>query len=207
MKLSITARDVRQARQDLAKLNRRVEPVIRGTLNTTVTHTRKSEVMPDLSRIIAGGRRALNRRLIIKRAGSRRTNARLIPSSSGVEVEQYKRWGFHAVDPTRAIVWVQGVTGRKIAAGFVNPKGAKRKPLRTHSARTAGVGKLGGAPRTYRYSTAKPEPALGPSVAYWFHLLMTGARIRRVHSFMIAEFERRLAAEIEKGIRLPVRRR
>ena len=207
MKLSLTAHDVQQARQDLAKLNRRVEPVIRGTLNTTVTNTRKAEVMPDLSRIIAGGRRELNRRLIIKRAGSKRTNARLIPSSSGVEVEQYKRWGFGAVDPTRGVIWVQGVTGRKIAAGFVNPKGSKRAPLRTHSSRAARVAKLGGAMRDYRYSTAKPEAALGPSVAYWFHILMTGSRLRRIQNFMLAEFDRRLAAEIAKGIRAPRRRR
>jgi len=207
VKLSLTAHDVRQARQDLAKLNRRIEPVIRGTLNTTVTNTRKVEVLPDLSRVIAGGRRELNRRLVIKRAGSKRTNARLIPSSSGVEVEQYKRWGFGAVDPTRAVIWVQGVTGRKVAAGFVNPKGAKRKPLRTHSSRSAKVAKLGGAQRDYRYRTAKPEPALGPSVAYWFYILMSATRLRRINGFMLAEFERRMAAEIAKGVRLPRARR
>ncbi len=207
MKLTLSALDVKQAREDLAKLNRRIDPVVRGTLNTTVTTARKTELLPDLSRIIGGGRRNINRRLIIKRAGSKRTNARLIPSSSGVLVEQYKKWGFNAVDPTRGIVWVQGITGRKIAAGFVNPKGSKRKPLRTASRRTASVGKLGGAQRTYRYGTAKPEPALGPSVAYWFHLMMTGAKLNKIQQILVNEFDRRLQAEIAKGFRAPTRRR
>ncbi|MBN0308424.1 hypothetical protein JTL37_34640, partial [Pseudomonas aeruginosa] len=98
---------------------RRVDPVMRGALNTTATQTRKQRYNEPMRPAFTSA--FANRRIVIKRARAGRMNARLIPSSSGVNVTAYRRWIFEPINSTRARIYVVGPNGRKVAAGFVNP--------------------------------------------------------------------------------------
>ncbi|MEH6564640.1 MAG: hypothetical protein V7756_04865 [Halopseudomonas sp.] len=198
MRLSLDVKQIKEAEDVLRGLGRSVDPVLRGTLNSTGSYARTNEFGPPLRKLFRRKGR-VSRGLALKRAGTKRHEARIIAASSGVEVPEYARWGYTPISPTRAVVWVAGLNGHKVAAGFVNPAGSKRAPLRTRSSRKAKVAKLGGAQRDYRYNTARPETALGPSLAYWFQSVVSQGAIKRVNEFMLAEFDRRLNAEINKG--------
>lgn len=190
MNVRLAGRELAQAR--LAAIGRSVEPVARGAVNTTATRSRAERYVKPLAGTIAAPR--LRRALRVKRANSRRMDARIIPSSSGVLVVNYRQWGFDVIDATRARIWVAGPNGKKIAAGFVNPSSRQRMPLSTRSGKT--VQKAGGQ-RTYAYQRAL-QLAQGPSVAYWFRQLTDAGTIRWTNIFLQQEFERRIRREIAK---------
>lgn len=184
------------AKARLAAVGRQIEPVQRGTLNTTATQARaKLYVAPMLGAF--GSRRFLNKKMIVKRANTRRMNARVIPSSSGIEVTSYKSWSYEAIDAVRARIFVIGPNGRKMAAGFVNPSSRSKFPLATRSERARTSRKRLPEITSYRYRWRLGE-ALGPSIAYWFKQLTTSNSIRWVNSFLQQEFERRIRREIAK---------
>ena len=186
----LVGRELAQAR--LAAIGRSVEPVARGAVNTTATRSRAERYVKPLAGTIDAPR--LRRALRVKRANSRRMDARIIPSSSGVLVVNYRQWGFDVIDATRARIWVAGPNGKKIAAGFVNPSSRQRMPLSTRSGKT--VQKAGGQ-RTYAYQRAL-QLAQGPSVAYWFRQFTDAGTIRWTNIFLQQEFERRIRREIAK---------
>lgn len=190
MSVRLVGRELAQAR--LAAIGRSVEPVARGAVNTTATRTRAERYVKPLAVAIDAG--LLRRALRVKRANSRRVDARIIPSSSGVLVVNYRQWGFDVIDATRARIWVAGPNGKKIAAGFVNPSSRQRLPLSTRSGKT--VQKAAGQ-RTYAYQRAL-QLAQGPSVAYWFRQFTDAGTIRWTNIFLQQEFERRIRREIAK---------
>ncbi|CDF82647.1 hypothetical protein PKB_1282 [Pseudomonas knackmussii B13] len=194
---------VELARAQLAEIGREVEPDLRLALNTTVRRGRKELYVPALLRFFPS-RRFLNRSMVIKLAGTRRLNARIIPSSSGVPVKDRKGWSFgggRSGIPTRKQIFVPDINGTKLAAGFVNPRGAKQAPLATHSSKARVLKK---PPRTpgshYRYSWGgKPYDALGPSVAYYFKRITTAQAVRVVNAMAQQEFVRRVRARLAKA--------
>lgn len=141
-------------------------------------------------------RQFLNDRMKIKRANTKRLNARVIPSSSGVLVLNYKTWGFDPINETRAVIWVRGVNGKKVAAGFVNPSSKGKLPWATRS--TKRTTSRSGKARNYRYEWDQRRLAMGPSVAYWFRQLSGAATINWTNAFLQQEFERRIRREIAK---------
>lgn len=188
MQVNVRLEGADQARHRLAAINRNVVPVMRGALNTTATATRRERYVKPMGQSIK--RKRLNAAMKIKRANTRHLNARIIPSSSGLLVLNYSRWGYDVLSPTRARIWVTGPHGRKVAAGFVNPASGKKFPWSTRSKKTKGS-------KTYVYHDWKT--AMGPSAAYWFKLLTDGATIRWTNTFLAQEFERRIRQEIEKA--------
>ena len=179
---------VEQAQLRLREAGAKVEPVMRGALNTTATKTRAERYVRPMSGTLKGAR--VRAALRVKRANSRRLNSRIIPSSSGVLVVNYRNWGFDVLSPTRARIWVTGPNGRKVAAGFVNPSSAHKLPLSTRSVRAKGA-------KTYNYQRAL-QLAQGPSVAYWFKQLSGGQTIRWINAFLQQEFEKRIRREIAR---------
>ena len=186
--MSLRLSGVEQAVRRLNDVGAKVEPVMRGALNTTATQGRTQRYVRPMSRTIKPQR--LRAALKVKRANSRRLNARIIPSSSGVLVVNYRNWGFDVLSPTRARIWVTGPNGRKVAAGFVNPSSAHKLPLSTRSVRAKGA-------KTYNYQRAL-QLAQGPSVAYWFKQLSGGQTIRWINAFLQQEFEKRIRREIAR---------
>lgn len=189
MQLSVRVVGIEQAQARLKEAGRKVDPVLRGALNTTATQARQQRFVKPLTRTLAAGR--ARRAMKIKRANSRRLNARIIPSGSGVPVVHYRSWGFDPIDATRARIWVIGPSGKKIAAGFVNPSSRHKLPLSTRSSKTT-------ARRTYRYARGL-QLAQGPSVAYWFKQLGDNQTIRWTNTFLQQEFQRRLRRELAKS--------
>lgn len=197
--VKFVGRELAQAR--LAAIGRKLDPVLRGALNTAATKGRTERYVKPMSKLLKSsvlgsrlGNADLRGRLTVKRARRGRMNSRIIPSSSGVRVDDYRRWVFEVLAPTRARIYVYGLRGRKVAAGFVNPASSRQAPLSTRSSKTTARGK------TYAYSKAL-SAAIGPSTAYWFKQLSGSDTVRWVNIFLQQEFEKRMRKEIAKGAR------
>ncbi|WP_280377997.1 hypothetical protein [Pseudomonas sp. BN515] len=141
----------------------------------------------------------LNQKMKVKLAGTRRLNARIIPSGAGVYVDERKGWSWQHVpnSKTRGRLFVPDFGGRKVAAGFVNPESAGRLPLRSRRSKTAT--RKDGSSKTYTDVLKAPERAVGPSLAYYFKQLTTVQRIRLINALLQQEFERRVRAALAKG--------
>lgn len=189
MSFSVIAQGVEEAKARLNAIGRRLDPVLRGALNTTASKARNERYIAPLRGCIKASR--LRRALVLKRANTRRMEARIIPSSSGIRVLDYKSWGWDYINATRARIWVRGPLGKKIAAGFVNPSGRKQQPLSTRSQRT-------GRRNTYTYRNHRDHPseALGISVAYWFQQLTDRSTLNWVNQALRDELERRIQREL-----------
>lgn len=190
---------VTAAEETLKRIGKKIDPVLRGALNTTATQVRKQRYNAPLRVAFPSG--FINKAIVIKRANSKRRDARLIPSSSGVVVTQYKHWTFLRIDRTRARIVVTGPYGRKLAAGFVNPEGRKRLPLSTRSskARVLKNPSKNRTPHIKNYVYAHPlGEAMGPSVAHWFKVLTTPTTIRWTNVFLQQELWRRVRVELAK---------
>ncbi len=190
MNVTVRVMGLKQAQKQLEAQAKKVDPVLRGALNTTATKARAERFVKPLAQSIKPQR--VRTALKVKRARRGRMEARIIPSSSGVLVVNYRTWGFDVIDATRARIWVRGPRGRKIAAGFVNPSGSQKLPLSTRSSKTTGKGK------TYAYKRAL-QLARGPSTAYWFKQLATTQTIKWTSDYLQAEFAKRLQKELLKG--------
>lgn len=180
MQLSVKLTGLEDATRRLAEASRRVDPVLRGALNTTASRTRRDRFVRPMGRAIKS--RRLNAALKIKRANSRNMNSRIIPSSSGILVLNYRTWGMEKINATRARIWVLGSNGHKVAAGFINPSSKQKLPWSTRGKRAQG------GLRT----------AIGPSAAYWFKQLSRGDTVQWVNAFLQKEFERRITQELNK---------
>lgn len=192
MNVRLVGREFAQAR--LREIGRSVDPVVRGSVNTTATRARRDRYVKPLNGILSngGGRGARTnlQRIKLKRANTNHSNARLIPSGAGIPVPNYKSWGYDPIDKTRARIWVMGPSGRKVAAGFVNPSSLQQLPWMTRSVKRAKT-------KTYTYQRSL-QTALGLSTAYWFKQLSGTGTIRWVNTFLQQEFERRIRREIAK---------
>ena len=192
MNVTVKLLGLKAAERQLQAQAKKVDPVLRGALNTTATKTRTERFVKPLTQTIRPQR--VRSAIKVKRARRGRMDARIIPSSSGVLVVNYRTWGFDVIDATRARIWVRGPRGRKIAAGFVNPSSSQKLPLSTRSSKTTARGK------TYAYKRAL-QLARGPSTAYWFKQLATTQTIKWTSDYLQAEFAKRLQKEIDKGPR------
>lgn len=172
MQMDVSIAGLEQAKARMAAIGKNLAPVLRGTLNTTATKTRSERFAKPMAAVF-GARGKAMKRIALKRANSNRTNSRLIPSSSGVPITEFKGWTYEPISKTRARIMVNGLHGRKLAAGFVNPSSDNRKALRTTK-------------------TKKVAGALGPSAAYFFKQLNNPATLRWVNAFMRQELEKRL---------------
>ncbi|MBK3797535.1 hypothetical protein CXF92_18555 [Pseudomonas sp. Choline-3u-10] len=200
MRIGIRPEGFEAARRQLEALGRKVDPVLRGALDTTATDTRKQRYTPQIASMFKS-RSWVNKRIIIKRVNARkgRFDARLIPSSAGVYVPEYRRWGYKALNATRARILVGSFKGHKVAAGFVNPASFGREPLATRSSVTRNVKKRGGN-FTYNYGAGPGGlmTAMGPSVAWFFKRLTSVTTVRWVNRRLEQEFQRRMRRELLK---------
>lgn len=188
MRINVRLEGVQAARNQLARMGRKVDPVVRGTLNTTATKTRNEQYVRPLNTTLKAKR--VRQAIRIKRARRNLVQSRLIPSGAGVPVVEYASWGFDVLDKTRARIWVRGVHGRKVAAGFVNPSSVKQLPWMTKSVKNSDN-------KTYTYARAL-KTAIAPSVAHWFAQITTSNTVRWVNQFMAQELTRRLQQELNK---------
>ncbi|MCY1347622.1 hypothetical protein D9M69_337390 [compost metagenome] len=194
MRVQIGIEGVKLAQARLAAIEKSIDPILRGSLNTTVRWARRGIFAKELRKVFPQ-RSWLNKKLKLKLAGTRRLNARIIPSSSGVEVRTRRGWGYREVSRTRGRIYVPDIDGGpKLAAGFVNPASRKKEPLSTRSARARNLKKppKHGQRKSYRYDYHQPRPALGPSVAYYFKRLSNVRRVRMINSYAQQDFEKRV---------------
>ena len=201
MNVTIQVMGLKQAQKQLAAHGKKVDPVLRGALNSSATKSRTERYVKPMSKLFKSsvlgsrlGNADLRGKLTIKRARRGRMNSRIIPSGSGVRVDDYRRWVFEVLAPTRARIYVYGLRGRKVAAGFVNPASSRQAPLSTRSSKTTARGK------TYAYKKAL-SAALGPSTAYWFKQLTTNQTMLWISDVLQQDFAKRMQKEIDKGVR------
>lgn len=199
LRLGITAKGFDAAKAQLESLGRKVEPVLRGALDSTILDVRKRRYTPDIAKMFKGSS-WVNKRIKVKRVNVRkgRFDVRLIPSASGVPVTEYKKWGYQTITATRARILVGSFKGHKVAAGFVNPTSFARRPLATKRSVTRAVKNRGGQ-YTYSYDQGTRITAMGPSVAYYFKRLTSATTIKYANQKLQNEFARRLRKELLKG--------
>lgn len=190
MQLRVQIKGLEDARRKLERAGRRVDPSLRGALNTTATKTRAERYVKPLRASIQPKR--VRGAMRIKRARRGMMNSRIIPSSAGIPVIHYKSWGFDAIDSARARIWVRGPGSRKTGAGFVNPSSKNKLPLSTRSSKTT----RGGKSYTYKRHL---QLAQGPSVAYWFKELSSSGTQSWVSAFLQEEFSKRMQKELDKA--------
>lgn len=193
MQVNIKIRGLEEAKKQLEGMRRKVDPVMRGALNTTATQARQKVYIRQLG-VLFYDKQELRRRLVIKRAGKNRNDSRIIPSSSGIPVVDWPGWRYSVVAPTRGVIYVRGLNGRKVAAGFVNPASKGRFPLRSKGFKGAGLRAKGTRRRVYK-------GAIGPSIAYFFRQLTNAESFRFINEFLQEEFAKRMNKEIAKGAR------
>lgn len=198
LRIGIRPEGFAAAKRQLESIGRQIEPVLRGALDTTAADARQRRYTPHIAPMFRG-RSWVNKRIIVKRVNARkgRFDARLIPSSAGVYVTEYKRWGYQAIDKTRARILVGSFKGHKVAAGFVNPSSFARQPLATRTSVRREVKKRGGQ-HAYTYQYHAPKPAMGPSVAWFFKQLTSVTTMRWINRRLEQEFQRRLRRELLK---------
>lgn len=200
LRIGIRPEGFEAAKRQLESLGRKIDPVLRGALDTTASDTRKRHYTPKIAPMFKS-RGWVNKRIIIKRVNARkgRFDARLIPSSAGVYVTEYRRWGYQPINATRARILVGSFKGNKVAAGFVNPSSFGRQPWATRSSVTRNVSKRGGK-FTYKYGAGPGGlmPAMGPSVAWFFQRLTSVTTVRAINRRLEQEFQRRLRRELLK---------
>lgn len=190
MELRVRVEGIDQAQARLKAVGRRVDPVLRGAINSTATKARAERYVKRMKDTIPPKR--TRGAIRISRARRNQMSALIVPSGAGVPVVYYKTWGFVAIDATRARIWVRGPMGRKTAAGFVNPSSQNKLPLQTRSYKKSKSGK------EYSYKR-NLQLALAPSVAYWFKQLTNNQTRRWVENYLAAEFSKRIQKELDKA--------
>lgn len=140
----------------LGKFERAVKRGVYSSINKAITPGRQM-IVQRIASTTGISPKAVRGRLPVKRAGFKRANAFMSPSSYGVPIEEYTYKARRlpgARGRTRAQILVNWVGGQtKVAAGFINPSGMREAALRT---------------RTHKGELPKPESAMGPSVAAAF---------------------------------------
>ncbi|WP_236247414.1 hypothetical protein [Pseudomonas tohonis] len=193
MRVSVTIQGEKLAKARLAAIGRELEPDLRGAMNTTIRWARRDVYIKELRKLFPD-RGFLMQRMKVKLAGTRRLNARLIPSSSSVYVADREGWSWRAVPGhrNRARIYVPDLMGHKLAAGFVNGQSQSRTPLATRSSRERVLKKPARVAGSHYVYPTGLGPAMGPSVAYYFKRLSTLQRIRRINARLQNELERRV---------------
>lgn len=173
MQMTVKLAGLDLAQRRLAAVGAQVEPTMRKALNSTATRTRQSQYVQPLAPVFSS-RPRLRRGFRIQRAGKKRDEARVIPSSAGVPVTEYANWAYSVIAPTRGRIFVRTLNGRKLAAGFVNPASVARRPLST---------------RVKGATQRRPRAALGPSLAWFFKQMTNGKTVRWVNATLQQQFE------------------
>lgn len=167
-----------QSFRDLAqRLNLSPAEFLRAMRNSSnrTARTARRELVVQIQQLTGIKRKILNANIRVLTMRGKWRSARVAPSSEGIPISDY-RYSFQPINNSKIrarilVDWVSG--GKKVAAGFVNPLGQQRAPLRTRSAK----GKL-----------ARPEPAIGPSVAAMFPYLLDSTFVNHISDVLQANF-------------------
>lgn len=190
MQLKVQLKGLKEAQRKLERAGKRVDPVLRGALNTTAAKARTERYVKPLRGSVRP--KQAREAMKVKRARRGVMNARVIPSSAGIRVIDYRSWSFELIDKTRARIWVLGPNSKKVAAGFVNPSSEHKFALSTRGSGKAKKGKVHIPGRRLQF-------AIGPSVAFWFKSLSGGGTQDWVGDYLQKEFIKRLQKELDKA--------
>lgn len=176
MSLRVHITGLTEALADLRATQDEIEKTSVRVVNTAASSIRRKLLVSAMSAKTGIDAKLLTNRIHIRRATAGRAEAIIAPSSAGIEVTHYD-WHYTPVPGslTRAQIKVKWITGIKTAAGFVNPHGKQKLPLRTRTD--------GGKPY-------KPQAALGPSAAAQFKVLVDSDVRQAAQDILRREFEK-----------------
>jgi len=178
MSFDVEFRGAGEALERLTGLNAQVKRAEVNAINALSTIA-KREFVEDINDATGIKKSLIRKSIASSRASSRKPMAQLLPSSKRVPVTQYKYKPNLSPHPTRARIVIDYIGGEKKLAGFINPKGRKKAPLRRKG-------------KGVRY-------AYGPSIASTFKLLLTGDRHSSYQKRIAELFEEKLDDQINKG--------
>lgn len=178
MSLTVNITGLTEALADLRATASEIDKACVKAVNEAASEIRRKLLVSAMSARTGIDPKLLTQRIYIRRATAGRAEASIAPSSAGIEVTNYD-WHYTPVpgSVTRAQIKVKWITGIKIAAGFVNPHGKQKLPLRTRTD--------GGKP--YR-----PHEALGPSAAAQFKALVDSGVRQSAQDILRRQFDKAL---------------
>jgi hypothetical protein len=145
--------------KQLDGLGRQGDVLARKVASSAARWLRDSYVVQALSGSTGLSSAIVRKGAVVKAATVKYPSARINFSSSGILVREFNWRARRTNHPTRAQILVDWIGGsEKVAAGFVNPRGAG-VPLSTRNQRAAKNGKV------YTYRKGKMTEAMGPSLA------------------------------------------
>ena len=150
----------------LDELGKKGDQIAREASSRAATLIRQTYLVQAMTSDTGLNRRTIMRYSYLKKATPKYDAARINFSGSGIPATEYK-YSMKKLAPTRAQILVDWLGGQKLAAGFINPLGKAKHPLRTRSQKMLSNSKN----YTYRKKT---EPALAPSLAKLYLSLPEG---------------------------------
>lgn len=198
MRVQIKLNELTLANAALVATSQQIDRALKSAVDASARDIRRDLLMLAIQRATGLKRKLLNDRLSLRydRPKRRTVNhigigmldysARIVPSGKGIRATEYRNIGVEMVDAVhnraRATVpWIDGT--RKVIAGFVNPRGKKRYPIRTFTRK----GKLDPG-----------RTALAPSVATMVRDMDTSSFADRASRILQERFELALAKELKR---------
>lgn len=121
-------------------------------------------------------------RIAVRLAEASQLEARVVASSAGLPARAFRHSFELAGHPTRARIVVAWLKGQKLAAGFINPRGAQKAPLRTRGKHAA---------------PDQPKDALAPSAAALFKDWRSEELLERTRRSLAERFQLAMAKSLE----------
>lgn len=168
----------------IGALDKEVKRAEVNAVNAMATLARK-EIAQEIGSDTGISSTYVRRSMRISRGSQRLPVARVVPSSAGVPVNEYRYRARATSVPTRAQILVGFVGGEKVAAGFINPLSRHKLPLRS---------------RSHKAKLPKPEIAYGPSIASAFKLLINDDKLSGYQARVAEIFEEKLALQMKGRI-------
>lgn len=168
---------VERAQQLFGLTEREAKKAAIAAVNATAAEVRK-EMLNETKQATGIKMRTLQQRSRIRRASNRRAYTEVLASAEGIPVKEYRYRAQSTAIPTRAKIVADFIGGQKIAAGFINPLGKHKSPLRS---------------KNHKGKLKRPESAIGFSLASAFsRLRQQEGRMEKIQVRLAEIFEDKL---------------
>lgn len=198
MRVQIKLNELTLANAALVATSQQIDRALKSAVDASARDIRRDLLMKAIQQATGLKRKLLNDRLALRydrpkgRKGSNigigvlGYSARIVPSAKGIKATEFRDVGMEMVNASRnraraTVPWVDGT--RKVIAGFINPKGKARHPIRTRNRN----GKL-----------KQGRTALAPSVASMVKDMDTSSFAERASRILQERFDLALAKELKR---------
>lgn len=167
MTIQIRLQGVEEQAGRLRDAERAVGRIEARVVNEVAAETRRDALLKPIREATGLAATQLNKRITLRRARIGNPVAEIRADGSGIPATLFRFW-VEQVTATRGRIRVPWVGGSKLVAGFVNPRGEQRLPLRSYNRKVGRHGKVYTYAIKKQYSKVSQDNldiALAPSAA------------------------------------------